>query len=74
MTSTLMHSTWVIGQFRGLVYRVSRPVLIHKNSEKVLKYRGVSYQPLQSITVRMESGESSNKYSSTTARQISKQS
>ncbi|MGB3402592.1 MAG: DUF4278 domain-containing protein [Microcoleaceae cyanobacterium] len=72
MTSTLMQSTWVIGQFRGLVYRVSRPVLVHKKSEKVLKYRGVPYQPIQSATVRIESEQNFNKSSSIVDRQIYK--
>ena len=57
MTSVLMQKTWIIGQFRGAVYRLSRPVVVQKTRSKTLKYRGVPYQSIQSITVRIESGQ-----------------
>lgn len=74
MTSTLMHSTWVIGQFRGLVYRISRPVVVQSKCKKVLKYRGVPYQPIQSVTVRIESEQNFDHSSSVVNRPISKSS
>ena len=55
MTSTLMQKTWIVGQFRGIVYRLSRPVIVQKKSSKVLKYRGVPYHSIQSTTIRIES-------------------
>jgi hypothetical protein len=55
MTSTLMQRTWIIGQFRGVVYRLSRPVIVQKQSSKVLKYRGIPYHSMHSTTIRIES-------------------
>jgi hypothetical protein len=57
MTSTLMQRTWIIGQFRGVVYRLSRPVIVQQKSSKVLKYRGIPYHATQSTTIRIESAQ-----------------
>ncbi len=55
ITSTLSEKTWIIAQFRGLVYRLSRPVLSHQSYSKPLKYRGIPYQAIQSTIIRIES-------------------
>ncbi|MGB3535048.1 MAG: DUF4278 domain-containing protein [Microcoleaceae cyanobacterium] len=72
MTSTLMQSTWIIAQFRGTVYRLSRPVVVQQKRSKVLKYRGVAYQSIQSTLVRIESQQNLTQSSLSVKKQASK--